>query len=341
MIELTASRLHEWQSCRRRFLLNTHYQVLAWRPKSLLDLLLRRGIFALSTAPHDPKSLDSLISGLKADYMQAAASPGLECSRAPFQTAKDYCITLETILRSVARLTLLTVTDPAPIQISPALRWRLSSWPDDSGTLHRWITVDRWTADRLLREMHSWETFADIAIAEAPMMLHAIIIGQERDGRRQAAWNRAWRHPTEKLHLAWRFKRKDGKQFNNWKPVFLADHPSMTREGWVDRMFAEGAAQELMQHATVNVPSVSVCRDTRVQIETEALRIEDAIADRAVPWSAWPMSRGACDWPQPCPWQNACYVSSGKAVDPVETGLYARRPERITQPELELSAART
>jgi len=323
-LTLDANVLSDWQACRRRSLLAADWRPLRWRPKSLLDACLRRGILELSSAR--PRPVAEIASDAKSTLLQTAASPGLDVDDGtnPYKIAKDLCAMLDTILHAISRMTLLVLADAPPVPLSSILTWRPTSPVDESGVLHRWITVDRWDHPHLVRELHSWRTFGDIAILRAPLTLHVIVIGQNRDGRRASSWARGWRHaamPNTKIH----FRKKDGTAFNGtWKPVYFADDINADADAWVDQMLAEGAVGELIQHVPIAVPAESVCLDTVRQLMYEGVRIRDAHADAAVDWSGWPMSRAACDGlAGPCPFQYLCY--SAEKLDPATTGMYQRR----------------
>lgn len=318
---LDGTLLDDWQACRRRSLLNADWRYTRWRPKSLLDACLRRGISQLCSGT--PPDLPRILADARSQFMQTAANPGLDTTHPPYQVAKDHCAMISTILTGIARLTLLVAKDVPPIRLSSRLSWRPLSPADESGTLHRWITVDRWDQAHLMREMHGWRIFGDIAITGQPLTLHVIVIGQERKGRRASPWARAWKHPTmPKLKL--RFKRNDGSSFNGWLPVYLADDPYGDVDAWVDQMYREEAAQELILHVPINAPSERVCAETRAQIMLEGSRMMDAWNDRgAVGWSSWPMSRGSCDGMVPCVFQWLCHAET--VQDPEKVGLYQRR----------------
>jgi hypothetical protein len=320
-LELDATTLTDWQDCRRRALLNADWRYTRWRPKSLLDACLRQGISRLCSGA--TPDLPHILADARSQFMQAAANPGLDTLHPPYQVAKDHCAMISTILTGIARLTLLVTKGVPPVRLSSRLSWRTLSPADESGMLHRWITVDHWDQTRLMREMHGWRVFGDIAITGRPLTLHVIVIGQERKGRRASPWARAWKHPTmPKLKL--RFKRNDGSSFNGWLPVYLADDPYGDVDAWVDQMYREEAARELIVHVPINTPSESVCAGTRAQVMLEGSHMLDAWVDRgAVPWSSWPMSRGACDGMVPCVFQYLCHAET--VQDPEKVGLYQRR----------------
>jgi hypothetical protein len=259
--------------------------------------------------------------------MQAAANPGLDLTpHDPFTLAKDYCAMLDTILRTVGRHPIMMLKDRTPLNLSPALSWRFLAHADDSGTLHRWITTDSWKQADLARELHSWWVMGDIAAAEAPMVLHVVLIGRIHKGRRASPWARGWKHPAMPS-LRMRFVKKDGEALRNWMPYYLADDRDNDPDAWVEQLEREGVTGMLMHHIPVNPPPPEICRQTRTQIIQEALRMQELVVERAsTPYDALPMSRNACDGGLvPCPFQDACYMT--KPTDLASMGLYQNRME--------------
>lgn len=238
---------------------------------------------------------------------------------------------LSTVLLSVAKLTLLTLKPVPDFAPTSRIAWRFIAHKDDSGTLHRWITVDRWDADELTRAMHGWHVIGDMVMARMPMVLHVIEIGQTRGGRRACAWARGWRHPAMP-NLRMRFRRTDGQDFTGWKPVYLADMAGGDEavHTWVEQMWREGAAEPLMHHATIECPPDSTCENIVAQVLGEAGEMRRLRVERASsPWHALPMSRPACDQFTPCPFQSVCY--SDRVVEVGELGLYQRREAKAWQ----------
>jgi hypothetical protein len=336
---LDATVLTNLQSCQRQALLFADWQPIKWRPKSLFDHCLRNAIVTLSSG------IDAATVAIeaRAEFMEKAANPGLDIlgkmkpGYGPYTIAKDYCAMLDTILRSLSRLTLLKLS-PVPMTVD----WCFLSRQDDLGQLHRWITVDHWDEDELTRQLHSWYTIGDVVFAEAPMMIHAIEIGRQQNGRRSSPWARIFKNPDlPNLKLRFRGKtqwsdgvrsstgkhetRKKSGELKGWIPVYLADMLNFSPDAWVEQLWNEGLAQELVHHITVNVPSEPVCQDTRIQIRTEAERLHRLLEGHtAETWATLPMSRAACDPPgRPCPFQPACY--SEQIVQLENLGLFSRR----------------
>lgn len=321
---LDARLIDTVQRCERRLLLEADWRVAKWKPKGLLDAILRRSVLRLSSGD-DPVVV---AESARASYLEIAASPGIDVGygKSPYPVAKEYCALLESVIRSIGRMTLLTLTDTPLVSLSPTMKWRPLAAADESGCLHRWITVDRWDADALARELHGWYVFGDVAMTGMPMTLHIVSIGRTRDGRRESEWTRGWRNPAAP-NLKLRFLRKDDrhrdrKEFHGWTPEWLSEGKTKPGE-WVDRMWEEGAAQRLLHLADVRVPSNAVIADTRRQVLTESERIRSLLEGRTADrWQMKPMSRGVCDDKiAPCPWQAACYREA-EAADVASLGPF-------------------
>lgn len=319
---LDATLLTHHQSCARRPVLETDWYPRRWRPKTLFDLVLTRAILSLSSGT----SAESCAETARVEFLERAANPGLDLEDGvdPYQQAKDWCVMYETILRVLAKITLLMVKTVGTVSLNSSTGWRGSSLVDDTGTLHRWVTVDRWDADALSREMHSWYTFGDMTAFKSPMMIHAIEIGQIRKGRRASAWARGWRHPSLSNVNGVHFKHRDGSSFTGWTAMHLADHVEYSADDWVDAMIRDRAGYALIHQANLNALSESALAAATGQMLVLGHEIQRAITERgSAPWNSLPMSRGACDSLIPCVWQSACY--SENIVDLAATGLYTPR----------------
>ena len=320
---LDAVMLEEHQACRRKLLLSHDYRPLRWRPKVLFDACLRRGVVALSTG----RKLRACVAEAQEQFMQSAANPGLDILKGnPYTIAKDWCAMLATILITLSRITLLALREVPAVHLSSQVSWRVLAHADESGVLHRWLTIDHWGESDLYRELHGWRTIGDIVTAGTPMTLHIVEIGQERGGRRASPWARAWRHPRmpgRPLRFRYPTTGTDG-----WKSVYLADTREVSPEEWVELMWQERMAEELLRHVNVNVPSEDTCSETKRQIMLEAMSVQEALTERgSTPWSVLPMSRGACDGIVPCAFQYVCYADVG--TTPESTGLYQIRKTAV------------
>jgi len=317
---LDARSLSELQSCPRKFLLNLDYEVLHFRPKSLLDACLRVGVQRISNS----EDIEAVVGDAKTRFLQAAANPGLDAPRGTdtYKLAKDYIVMLETILRVAARWGLLPLHDSPSVALNSTVQWQPLAFEDANGELRRFITIDKWTDADLSRELHSWYCVGDMCATRKPMTIHVIEIGQTRNGRRASAWARGWKHPTMP-NLKMHFAHKDGSAFKGWLPVYLADGGDA--EEWVEQMYGEGVAQALVRTVPVAMPGEKTRLDTVWQMLQEANRAGRLIAERGPRrWMAQPMSRVACDGMVPCSFQSVCH---GENVKVEEIGLYRIRKQ--------------
>jgi hypothetical protein len=311
-MNIDAYGLTTFQQCQRRWLLEQSWRVVRLRPKSLFDSCLRQAVFAISNGA-DPVAQ---IQSSRTRFLSQAANPGLDVTEGvdSWKVANDYAGMLSTVLTAVARLTLLTVQRLSPISISSTSesQWSPLSWADESGVLHRWITIDKFDDDVLAREAHGWYVFGDIALIDAPLTLHVIDIGQTRSGRRHSPWVRAFKHPI----IAHRYKFIRKNKYGNhttlsdqWIPLWYTDQPNPDPQMWVDLMDSDGITPTLIHHIAIAQPSSAVRKDTLRQLcvlTKEMDRIARRLP-RVADGMTLPMARGACDGLIPCPWQDACY----------------------------------
>jgi hypothetical protein len=310
-----AASLNDFQVCKRRFILNSEWRLARYRPKLLFDLLLRRGILQLTKQA----DVAQVASAAKSTFLQRAADPGLDIiGKDPYQAAKGWTSLLESALHGVSRTTLPVLHDPAPVQLTSSIDWRFLSWADDAGMLHRWITVESWDSDTLLRELHSWRTFGDLVMSGCPLVLHVIVLGQQRNGRFMSPWTRTYVHPAMPS-LRWRWTKPED---TSWKPVQLLDQKRLDVTEWIDQAWSQQAIQPLLQDQQVEMPPESVCRDTKYQIAREASDMFRLVNERTS-YLAEPMSRGSCDLYSPCHFQSVCH--SAEPVDLVQLALYVPR----------------
>ena len=320
-LSLDAHSLTTWQSCRRRYSLESSWRVVRYRPKLLFDMLLRRAIFRLSNGG----DAATLAADAKATFLQSAADPGLDLAPGadPYRLAKSWCGMFDTLLATIAKTPLLVVRDLAPIRLSSTLEWQPRSWSDESGQLHRWLTVDAWDEDQAARELHSWRTIGDIAATRAPLMLHVIEIGRATKDGRSCPWSRAWSHPGLKS-LAYRFRKPTGGELSaGWLPYHYSDVRDDPYE-WASRLVEDGEWSRVTHHLLLNAPTDAQCAATMRDVMLESLDIRELAAEDRL-WHTLPMSRGACDLYAPCPYQPVCYSPD---IVPLESlGLYQARSD--------------
>jgi len=331
MLTITASDLRNWQTCRRRWLLERHWRVVRWRPASLFRSCLRQGVFELSSG----SECATVRSNARTRFLSQAANPGLDTMTGdPWTVAQDWAGMLGTVLTAVSRLVLLTLTQPAivPLTTTDDTTWLPQSWLDDSGTLHRWITCDHFDDDTLAREAHSWAVIGDMVMLDAPMMLHAIDIGSQRAGRRHSPWARCYKHPLAAGGC--RFQRPDGKGGwkklggAEWKPLWYADQTKPDPEAWCDLMDADHVTPSLLHHISISQPSAAQASRIRGEMLQVVAEMAQAVAGSASPESPMsvPMARSACDpVGGPCAWQWACLGDDHSREGIAASGLYQIR----------------
>ncbi len=330
MTTLSASDLRTWDHCRRKFLLERSWRVVRWRPKSLFQSCLREGVFLLSNGA-DPATVTS---NARTRFLTEAARPGLDLmSGDPWTVAQDWAGMLGTVLTAISRLVLLTLTRPPNTPIAgETLAWRPSAWMDDAGTLHRWITIDQWDDEALAREAHGWAVIGDMVMLDAPMQLHIVEIGQQRNGRRHSPWARCYRHPI--IAGMCRFQRPDGKggwrklSGDKWKPLWYADQTKPDAGAWCDLMDADHVTQSLLHHASIAQPDDRQASRIRAEISQVVREIDKALAAHAGSAGGMevPMARSACDpIGGPCPWQVGCFGEDHRIEGIAASGLYQIR----------------
>lgn len=320
---IDANSITEFQTCRRKFLLSKQWRPQRWIPKILADSCLRQAIVELSQGE---KKLNDIILDATTRFMTTAANSGLDIqAHDPYTIATDWCGCLETILHALSRRNLPKLKDHPSILLEKETEWVFLSHLGDDGYLHRWITVgEKFDGDRLAQEAHSWRVFGDIAAARLPMKLHAIEIGQMRDGRRHSPWTRAYTHTVIRGGKI-RFNRKGNKKLQGdaWKPVYLADSDAYDSKAWVDVMEEEDVISTLIHEVELLVPDNHHLKEFKRHVRTEAEQMSQWSKMEVNPRHI-PMSRGACDTPFPCQFQACCF-SPDIDVDIASLGIYKPR----------------
>ena len=321
MFQIDAATLAEKQLCLRKVNLGNEWHYRRYRAKSLFDVLLRRGILQLSQG----KAVAQVAGEAKATFLEKAADPGLDLiGKDPWTASKGWVSLLESVLHGLAKTTLPVLHDPNPAKLTASMEWRFLSWADDSGQLHRWTTVDALDRDALAREMHSWRTVGDLCLSRTPMVLHVIVIGQQKQvGHFASAWTRTWRHPAMP-NLRWQFIKPEDS--TTWNALYLCDIPDISVEEWVEMAWGQGALQPLMQDFLVEEPAEETRMETLRQITLEADATRKVLDSH---WHELTMSRGACDLFVPCIWQPVCHSQELVEID--TTGLYVRK-KMVTVP---------
>jgi hypothetical protein len=342
---LDANSLSVYQRCRRRWLIDRTWRPRRQHPKSAFDRLLRQGVLRLEAG----EDATVVAQSLRTAFLKQAASPGLDFTRDAYTEAMEWAGMLEVVIEAVSRSPLEVTRPSQPVALSADVSWLPLARVDDSGCLHRWLTVDALDSDRLAAELHSWQVFGDIAAADAPLTLHVVVIGSVRDSggtrRRHSPWCRAWAHPVIVGRL--KMQRTGGRKLSGeqWKPVWRTDMPQMTAHAWVDLMAKEEALPGVIHHLSVAAVSPAHREQfvREMAQEAEAMRrllptatsrpagadILDPVRASADFWQV-PMSRPACDGWRPCPYQPVCY---GPVAVPIESlGAYEPRPAAALRP---------
>lgn len=313
MAILDATVISHLQSCNRRSVLERTWKPPRWRAKTLWERELRQAIHELSTGA----DINEVVRVHRSRFFGFCANPGLDLPPGAnsFIIAKDWAIMLEMVLRTLKRSTLLELKPLSAVDLGDGMSWRVLSYVDGAGVMHRWIGCDRWDQDELSRQVHGWWTFGDIAVTRRPLTLHVIEIGQVRSGRRDSCWTRGFRSRYAP-NLPLRFKRPE-RSPKDFLPEYLADKRTDEEETekWVSEILREGLAQKHILHLPLECPPDEVCQNTVDQIRSIAEKLRSL---SGVQWSDVAMSRSACDGLVPCPWQDACY--RWPPQDPEEAG---------------------
>ena len=341
MITFTASDLTIFQQCRRKFLLDRHWRVVRYRPGSLFRSCLREGVLALSNGA-DPATVRT---NARTRFLSQAANPGLDLMTGePWVVAQDWAAMLGTVLTALSRLVLLTLTRPSSIELSTSgdVAWLPLSWQDDSGTLHRWITCDAWDEEVLAREAHSWHVIGDMVMLDQPLQLHAIEIGQQRQGRRHSPWTRCYRHPMAAGGCRFQVKQKGGwtkPRGEHWTHMWYSDQTKPDPEAWCDLMDSDHVTQSLLHHIAIAQPSKAQAgriREEILQVAEEMRRGLEAAATPQAPMLV-AMARAACDpVGGPCVFQMACFAEDYSQEGIASSGLYQIRAEPASESSVHL-----
>ena len=312
---LNGHLLRTWQTCQRRYQLESNYRYLRWNPNVLLNAVLRKAIAELSSGA------DSVSAATRAvnTFVISAKDPGFALPDGidTYTLAMDYVATIRTIVEYLTRITLLPLTLPSSSVIRPGLDWNFLASRDETGVLHRWKFVDYINEDTVIKEVHSWEVFGDMAVADAPMTLHLVSIGRRDGSHRISPWCRTYKSPAMQFY---KFRKQSGDPLTaSWKPVWFSENPDNDPVVWVnlmedDKLFDGG----LIQHLNLKEVSDVHIEDFRRTLEYLCTDIE---AMNGVNWNQMPMSRPACDVPYTCPHQQICY-SQDPRKELRESGLY-------------------
>ena len=260
----------------------------------LFDRCLRSGIYTLSQGNTNATAVAVEM------FLKAAKSPGLDTGRDPFTIAQDYIAMLQTILETISRETILSLKPGPTIILDGELKWQCACFQDDTGTLHRWATIDKIEEGVPMAELHSWYVSGDMLAARVPMQLHLVEIGSQRHGHQHSPWCKAFKHPAVAGRFA--FQKQDGRPLQgDWKPVWYQDSTANNAKDWVDMMERDNV--RLIRHLQLKQASEKLCARNVEHVRQEAARLEALPED----YRELPIFRPACDKPYPCQWQWKCY----------------------------------
>ena len=274
------------QTCPRWALLDADWQT-RMRPRLLFDEALQLGCAELAKGQNAEQAALVAVTHFQA----FAASPGLACVGDPYVLAMDYCASLQTVLEAVSR----TVAETRALYFA---------------------SIKSFTTDDMSAFCHSW-TVAERMAQEPLVNLNVFLIElpSARRGRIHSPWCRAFEHSHIKRRI--QFQSKTGKPLvGDWKPFWLAQQSSWSVREWVDKMLSENVRP--WRDITLKVLTEKVAEQIREEIKAEMRRFERGPSFRDLP-----MHRRACDFPEPCPFQEACY--GGK--HPSELGYLRKEKE--------------
>jgi hypothetical protein len=105
---------------------------------------------------------------------------------------------------------------------------------------------------------------------------------------------------------------------SGWKPVWFAsgDNNAAT---WVDLQERDGV--RAIRHLSLKALEKEAAAEVLDQILFIKRHMDRTIGD----WNYFPMSRGACDIPYLCPWQEVCYQPFPQVVRVEDIGGYKRK----------------
>lgn len=229
----------------------------------------------------------------------------------------DLCAVIRNVLEYLSRLTLLTLKEVKPVQLSDDVEWSFLSHKDESGVLHRWQFVDYLPRD-IMEELHGWEVFGDVAAANAPMTLHLVALGKREGNHHISPWCRVYSHPS--IANVYQFNKKSGAALEgDWKPVYFSGNSKNKPEDWVDWMERDNTTRGLVSHPRVTEVDDYFRKSFVSQVLYEAAQMV-IITPKTDPTSL-PMARSStCDKPFICPHQAYCYSHLG--IDDV--GIYTK-----------------
>lgn len=263
-----------------------------WSPRDLFLATYRQAVLDLSSG----KPLASVQMEAGVRFRQVAKDPGI-LAQDPWVVAGDFVGALKTSLEAQSRTGVPVLTLPSPVSLTDC-EWQPTSFKDEAGVIHRWAVVEDFSDDSFYREVHSWGVAGDMAVLAAPMELHFIELGYLRNGRLHSPWARAFAHPSLNVH---RFQKEDGGPLGpSWKSIWFSETRWSTSD-WVDQMQKDHVT--LGHDVSLKELAPESAVDIMRQISQEARRLKGLVSIQETP-----MSRPACDFPTPCPFQDKCFI---------------------------------
>ncbi len=325
-LTISGSLLATLQGCPRRWRLEQEWRIIRHSPSALFRQTLTQAILALSSG----EELERVVGRAKADFLGAAASPGLDTLTDPYTLAQDYVAALSTILQAI-HTTIPPRLEPradaraadARADVWDGYVWEYSALWDREGASHRWVMMESRSPAALSRLVHGWDTVGDLAHSAAPLYLHVLELGAQRGGHLHGVWSRTFQHPA--IAHKYQFQRADGRRLGpGWRPIWFKQ-TALDARAWVEMLTRDQVGMVREIHLEPLSPLDRA--DVLSQVE-ELVRhmeyIRRSRRDQGV--GKWPvMARAACDLPRLCPWQPVCYQHADHLVPPEQIGGYVRR----------------
>lgn len=211
-------------------------------------------------------------------------------------------------LAAVADLVTCAIRKPGEAPWSIPEKTKLGPFPwepscfqvDDH--LRRIALVSHWSDDRHDAELRSWYSVGETAVYGLPMQMVVIIVGQNRNGRRQGPWTKAMRHPNHQKEI--RFRKRSGHQMrtatfkDTWKEIMRVDHAEISTHDWLEAMYRDDVLQEVCFNVDIPVP------EDAERIKGMALaKLERLYALKTVPEG----NLSSCDFPTQCVFKRCCW----------------------------------
>lgn len=136
--------------------------------------------------------------------------------------------------------------------------WEPSLFQVD-GKLRRVVLVSTWSDSRRDSEIRSWFSAGEASVYEQPVQQAVVIVGQDKNGRRQGPFSKALQHPLHRKEI--RFRKKAGHQTRSqtfketWREILRVDRSDITTQEWIDAMNKDNILRECAFSLEVPVPS--------------------------------------------------------------------------------------